>query len=157
MLRRKKYYVIYPEYFDKEISRKQGRRVPAELSTTECTLKKVEHACKNLKYEYVSEKDKAFPNQFWEKRGRVLIKIDKKEKTPKQKIVRDIAEITRKLKTKTKEKEKKAERSTKSNYQKKTTHSRKKSSYQTSTKKKKDKKATHSRKKASDQTSTKKE
>lgn len=129
MLRRKKNYVIYPEYFDKEISRKQGRRIPTGIASTDISLKKVEHACKNLEYDFTLEKDKSYPSRWFDQKGRVLIKIDKSNKVPKQTLIRDIAAITRKLKTK--KKEKKTDRSAKSKYTKKSTHSKKKSSYRT--------------------------
>ncbi|MCY3411028.1 MAG: signal recognition particle subunit SRP19/SEC65 family protein [Candidatus Heimdallarchaeota archaeon] len=130
MLRRKKYYVIYPEYFDKSISRKRGRRVSIEQATEEATLKKVEYAVKKLELPYELQKDKAYPNNWWEQRGRLLLTIDKKNKIPKQNIIHDIADITRKLKTKKKETVTK-EKTQKQTYQKKSTHGKKRSSYQT--------------------------
>ncbi len=135
MLRRKKNnYIIYPEYFDKDISRKQGRRIPLDIATDDISLKKVEYACKSLKYDFTLQKDKSYPNRWFENKGRVLIKIDKNNKIPKQSIIREIAGITRKLISS--KKTKKVDKAVKSDYNKKSTHSRKKASYKTQKSKK---------------------
>ncbi len=129
MLRRKKFYVIYPEYFDTRISRKQGRRVSLADADDTISLKKIEHACNKLDLSFQSQPDKSFPSMWWENSGRVLITIDKKNKIPKQLIINDIGSITKKLIVKKKEKRVKVD--TKSKYTQKATHSKKRSTYQT--------------------------
>ena len=97
MLRRRKYYVIYPEYFDKGRSRNQGRRIPLSKAIENPSLPRIAKACQLLGLEYRKEPEKAFPSNWWNKQGRLLIKIDKKNKVPKEKLIKDIAEKARKL------------------------------------------------------------
>lgn len=139
MLRRKKFYVIYPEYFDSRVSRKQGRRVSLENTDDSISIKKIEYACNKLNLPFQLQPDKSFPSMWWENSGRVLITIDKKNKIPKQKIISEIGSITKKLIIKKKEKKVKVE--VKSKYTQKATHSKKRSTYQTKkTKKRREKK-----------------
>ena len=100
MLRRKKFQVIYPEYFSTDVSRKQGRRVSQSKATTDMDLRKLVYACKKLDVPHKIQEDKSFPNRNWENGGRVLITIDKKDKKPKQQLVLEIADITRRIVTK---------------------------------------------------------
>ncbi len=106
LLRRKKFYVVYPEYFDSRITRSQGRRVPNSLADPEPHLRKLEKACQKLEIEYQAEPEKAHPSFWWKQSGRLLIPIDKDNKIPKETILKDIARISRKFKLKTKVKSK---------------------------------------------------
>ena len=56
MLRKKRYFVLYPEYFDKKLSRKQGRKIPRNKAVEGCNLSKVAYACKYLELEYEVER-----------------------------------------------------------------------------------------------------
>jgi len=87
MLRRKKFQVIYPEYFDSELSKKQGRRVNLSLASKEPTLKKLIFACNKLDIDFEEQKDKAYPSRWWEKKGRLLIPINKQEKKLKSELI----------------------------------------------------------------------
>ena len=128
MLRRKKFYVIYPEYFDSKVSRKQGRRLSLKDADDTISLNKIGHVCKKLNIPHQLQPDKSFPSTWWEKSGRVLITIDKKNKIPKQQLIRQIGAETKKLIVKKKEKKVKVE--VKSKYTQKSTHSKKRSTYQ---------------------------
>ncbi len=97
MLRRKKFQVIYPEYFSADVSRKQGRRVSKSKATQDMNLRKLVYACKKLDVPHQIQQDKSFPRYNWENGGRVLITIDKKDKKPKQELVHEIADITRRI------------------------------------------------------------
>lgn len=97
MLRRKRFYVIYPEYFDRDLSRSEGRRVPLKKAGEEPSLKKLIYACKKLDIDFEAEEDKAYPGRWWEKKGRLLIPINKKDKKPKSELIKDIADIVRRL------------------------------------------------------------
>ncbi|MDH5402958.1 MAG: hypothetical protein OEY49_10745, partial [Candidatus Heimdallarchaeota archaeon] len=50
-----------------------------------------------LNIEHQVQKDKAYPSNWWNQMGRVLIPIDKEDKIPKEKLLKQIAEITRKI------------------------------------------------------------
>ncbi|RMG38048.1 MAG: hypothetical protein D6732_05610 [Methanobacteriota archaeon] len=97
MLRRRRYYVIYPEYFDKNRSRNRGRRVPLSLAVEDPELPRIAKACQLLGFEYEKQLDKAYPSNWWNRKGRILIKIDKKNKVPKEKILKEIAQKAKKL------------------------------------------------------------
>lgn len=97
MLRRRRYYVVYPEYFDKNRSRNQGRRVPLSLAVEDPELPRISKACQLLGLEYEKQPDKAFPSNWWNKKGRILIKIDKKNKVPKEALLKEIAKKAKKL------------------------------------------------------------
>lgn len=106
-LRRRRYYVVYPEYFDKNRSRSQGRRVSLDIADDGPSLAKIGKACQLLGYEYELERDKAFPSQWWNPHGRILIRINKAEKSTKEDILKEIAKILPRLVSKKKKKKKK--------------------------------------------------
>jgi len=96
MLRRKKYFVLYPEYFDKSLSRKQGRRIPRNKAVEDCTLSKIAFACKHLELDYEIEKEKKYSRNCWNSEGRII--INPEGITSKTDLIRRIANISRKLK-----------------------------------------------------------
>lgn len=112
MLRRKRFHVIYPEYFDADLPRSKGRRVPLSLAAEEPSVKKIAYACKKLGLEYTIEDEKAHPAQWWKQNGRVLIPIDKNDKKPKEELIKELSDIIRRLvkKKKVVKKKKKSQR-----------------------------------------------
>ena len=113
LLRRKKFYVIYPEYFDSNISRSQGRRVSLSIADPTPHLKKIVKACERLEIEHQSEPEKAHPSFWWKKSGRVLIPTDKNNKMPKEELIQTIAKTARKFQLKQKTKKVKIKPETK--------------------------------------------
>ena len=73
MLRRKRYFVLYPEYFDKNLTKKQGRKVPKNKAVPDCNLSKIAFACKHLQLEYEIEKDKKYSKNWWGSEGRIIV------------------------------------------------------------------------------------
>jgi signal recognition particle subunit SRP19 len=124
LLRRKKFYVIYPEYFDSKISRSQGRRVPLSIADPEPHLKKIIRACERLELEFEPEPEKAHPTFWWKKSGRLLISIDKNNKTPKEELIKEIAKVSRKFQLKKKSKVTKLKKDDKTPEEKKSKKSR---------------------------------
>ncbi len=96
MLRRKKYFVLYPEYFNKSLSRKQGRKIPRNRAVENCTLSKIVYACKHLELDYEIEKDKKYSKNWWNSEGRII--VNPEGITSKTDLIRRIANISRKLK-----------------------------------------------------------
>ena len=82
-------YVIYPLYFDKSISRLNGRRVPKKYAIEKPSLESITKAAKFLKLSPVVQKDAAHPLRPWKKDGRLL--INKKES--KRSLVLQIAKL----------------------------------------------------------------
>jgi len=86
-------YVIWPAYFDKNLTRSEGRRVPKKLAVENPSIDKIFQIAKELNLNPVLEKDARHPARPWRKDGRILVdKVQKKEK-----ILLDIAEKLRKF------------------------------------------------------------
>ena len=111
MLRRKRYYVLYPEYFDKTLTRKQGRKVPKSKAVEECTLSKIVYACKHLELEHEVEKEKKYSKNWWASEGRII--VNPEGISSKTDLIRRIANISRKLKKVEKTADKKKKSATK--------------------------------------------
>jgi signal recognition particle subunit SRP19 len=96
MLRRKKYFVLYPEYFNKSLTRKQGRKIPRNRAVEDCTLSKIAYACRHLELDYEVEKDKKYSRNWWSSEGRII--VNPEGIASKTELIRRIANISRKLK-----------------------------------------------------------
>jgi len=96
MLRRKRYFVLYPEYFDKRLTKKQGRKVPKNKAVEDCTLSKIAFACKHLELDYEIETDKKYSKNWWGSEGRII--VNPESITNKTELIRRVANISRKLK-----------------------------------------------------------
>jgi len=66
--------VIWPAYFDASLTRREGRRVPRSLAVEEPTVDEVARAVKQVGYDAVIERGKAYPRRGWTASGRVLVK-----------------------------------------------------------------------------------
>lgn len=81
-------YVIWTVYFDRNVSRKEGRRVPKKLAVENPSIDKIFQIAKELELNPVIERDARHPSRPWRRDGRVL--VDKKDR--KEKLIRKIAE-----------------------------------------------------------------
>jgi len=70
-------YVIWPVYFDKTLSRLQGRKVAKKLAVEKPSSESIAKAAKSLGLHPVLEKEASHPSRRWKHDGRVL--VDKKE------------------------------------------------------------------------------
>ena len=68
-----KKYVIWPAYFDKRLSKKDGRRVPKSLAIEAPSIEKIVKVAQSLGLNPVVEKDAKYPSRQWETKGRVLV------------------------------------------------------------------------------------
>lgn len=96
MLRKKRYFVLYPEYFDKNLTKSQGRKVPKNKAVDDCNLSKIAYACKYLELDYEIEKEKKYSKNWWESEGRIL--VNPEGIANKTELIRRVANISRKLK-----------------------------------------------------------
>jgi len=64
--------VLWPAYFDADLSRGEGRRVPADLAVSEPTVDEVAEAVGQVGYEAVIERAASYPREY-AARGRVLV------------------------------------------------------------------------------------
>jgi signal recognition particle subunit SRP19 len=65
--------VIWPAFLDADLSRGEGRRVPADVAVAEPTVDEIATAVQQVGYDAVIERDKTYPREY-EPRGRVLVK-----------------------------------------------------------------------------------
>jgi signal recognition particle subunit SRP19 len=88
-------FIIWPEYFNFNLSRAEGRRMPKALSVPSPNAEELFNVAKKLGLSPVLEKDRSYPGRWMDHSGR--IKVPKKYS--KTEIMRMIAE---KLKVKRK-------------------------------------------------------
>ncbi|MEM0467144.1 MAG: signal recognition particle subunit SRP19/SEC65 family protein [Candidatus Thermoplasmatota archaeon] len=74
--------VLWPMYFDKALSRKNGRRLPRKYCVEKPTCEALVKAAQSLGLHPVFEKNAAHPRTSYKKDGRIL--VDKKDS--KQKV-----------------------------------------------------------------------
>lgn len=79
--------IVYPEYFNKELSLKEGRKVPLEIAVKNPSINNIANALKKLKIQHIVEKDKSYPGRWYEKNGRVIIETDQ----VKRELIKEIA------------------------------------------------------------------
>jgi len=65
--------VIWPAYLDAARSRKDGRRVPLKLAVETPTVDEIAEAVRQVGYDAIIERDKAYPRDGWKETGRVLV------------------------------------------------------------------------------------
>jgi signal recognition particle subunit SRP19 len=68
--------ILWPHYFDKSLSRSQGRRVSRAQAISSPQLEDIVKAVKGLKMKYRAEPDSAHPSRPWKVTGRVLVSSD---------------------------------------------------------------------------------
>ncbi len=83
----RKYYYIYPEYLDKNLTRKEGRRVPQDIAVLNPAPLEIKLAAKKLNLSIKAIKDGAYPRQWWNRRGIFLIE----KKYPKLETLKKLA------------------------------------------------------------------
>ena len=74
MAKEKRHLVLYPLYFDADLSRDAGRRVARRLAVHGPTVDEIAHAAESLGLKPKVEADRAHPSAPWNRRGRVLVK-----------------------------------------------------------------------------------
>ena len=64
---------VWPQYFDKDLTLKQGRKVSNDLAVKEPTLSEIERSLKRLGLTYETQKEASYPGKWYEKSGRILV------------------------------------------------------------------------------------
>ncbi|MBN1389164.1 MAG: signal recognition particle subunit SRP19/SEC65 family protein [Candidatus Thermoplasmatota archaeon] len=72
-------FIIWPQYFDSDLPRSKGRRMPLSLSVHGPSAEELFHAARRLSLSPVLENEKAYPSRWMGGRGRIKIakKFDK--------------------------------------------------------------------------------
>ena len=73
MRRDNTHYFVYPEYLNKVLTRKEGRRLPLEQSLENPTITELRLAAEKLELSYEIRKYAAYPRYWWERNGLILI------------------------------------------------------------------------------------
>jgi signal recognition particle subunit SRP19 len=88
------FWVVYPEYFDKNLSHSLGRRVPLSIAYDDPELHRIALAAKRAGYEVFLDSSKKYPRTWDQSEGRVLVK----KEDSKEKQLREIAKLLSKVK-----------------------------------------------------------
>ncbi|MDR5657140.1 MAG: signal recognition particle subunit SRP19 [Halobacteriota archaeon] len=65
--------IIWPAYFDADLSRSEGRRVPSAMAVADPTPEEIAEAVKQVGYDATIEPDLAYPRQSRDRTGRVAV------------------------------------------------------------------------------------
>ena len=64
---------IWPQYLNKNLTLKEGRKIAKEDAVSDPTISDVERAVKRLGLQYEIQKDVSYPGKWYEKSGRILV------------------------------------------------------------------------------------
>ena len=78
---------IWPQYLDKNLSLKEGRKISKEDCVKDPKLSEIEKALKRLGLKYNVQKERSYPGKWYEKSGRVLVEWDK----TKLELIREVS------------------------------------------------------------------
>lgn len=84
-------FVLWPHYFDRRLSRAEGRRVKADWAVKEPDAKWVETACRKAGLDATLEEKANHPSLPYDRPGRVLVK----KAGPKEAILGKVAQQMR--------------------------------------------------------------
>jgi signal recognition particle subunit SRP19 len=79
--------VLWPSYFDAELTRAEGRRLPVDQAVPEPTVDEIAKAVQQVGYDAKIERDATYSREY-EPRGRVLVQGT--EDTTKNDLVRAV-------------------------------------------------------------------
>jgi signal recognition particle subunit SRP19 len=83
--------VLWPQYFDRRLSRAEGRRVSAALAVKEPDAKWIEAAAKKAGLDATLEEKANHPSLPYDRPGRVLVK----KAGPKESLIGQVAKVMR--------------------------------------------------------------
>lgn len=72
--------IFWPAYFDRNISRSQGRKLPSKLAAPDVTLKLLERAAESAGLEYEIEPEKRYPKDWTKSQGYIVVANDEGHK-----------------------------------------------------------------------------
>ncbi len=64
---------VWPQYLDKKLTLKEGRKIAKIDAVSDPTISDVERAVKRLGLKYELQKDVAYPGKWYEKSGKILV------------------------------------------------------------------------------------
>jgi signal recognition particle subunit SRP19 len=88
------HFYVYPAYLGRDLSRRDGRRLPESDALTEVTTEEIVEAARRLGFKAEVEADKQYPRRFFTYSGRV--KVAKHAGTTKNAFLKAVAADVRK-------------------------------------------------------------
>ena len=85
--------ILWPSYFNKHISRANGRKVGRKKGVPSPKVQDVFHAAKDAGYEVVLENEAAYPRFWYNQEGRVLISSKQKKSLVVRKVAAKLKEM----------------------------------------------------------------
>ena len=67
--------IFWPAYFDRNITRSQGRKLSSKLAAPDVTLKLLENAAESAGLEYETEPEKRYPKDWTKSQGYIVVYI----------------------------------------------------------------------------------
>ncbi len=84
--------MLWPEYFDLRRTRSEGRKVKRAFAVSDPTLEILTKAVERLGLQYKAEPEKAYPANWWNQKGRILVE----KSMPKSKLLEKVgSELSR--------------------------------------------------------------
>ena len=81
--------IIYPIYFDKNITRNNGRRISKKYAIDNPDIEKISKVLKSLGLSFEVDKNSSHPLRSWKKEGRIIIT----KNTNKNKLINQIGKL----------------------------------------------------------------
>ena len=66
-------YILWPEYFDSNLTKADGRRLPKPLCVSSPNAEELFSIAKKVGLSPVLEKDKAYPSKWMDRKGRIKV------------------------------------------------------------------------------------
>jgi len=88
-----KAWVLWPEYFDINRTREQGRRVKKSLAVAEPQVANIIKAVERLGLGWKIEEGKSYPGAWWNKQGLLLVENN----MPKSQLLVKVAEELKRI------------------------------------------------------------
>ena len=85
--------IIWPQYLNKKLTLKEGRKIAKIDAVSDPTLSDVERAVKRLGLKYEIQKDVAYPGKWYEKSGNILVEWEGTKLELIRKISSEIKEM----------------------------------------------------------------
>ncbi len=85
--------IFWPAYFEKNISRSQGRKIPSNLAAPDVTISLLEEAAEAAGMEYEIQADKQYPRYWSVNRGYIV--VDNNEGHKKKRLILTLAKGVR--------------------------------------------------------------
>lgn len=89
--------ILWLDYFNKGLSRKEGRRVSKELAVFEPKIDELVRAAKSLGYKEVEVNENArYPKRWYQRSGYIMIEKDDSKEIIIQEIAKELLNIRKK-------------------------------------------------------------